>query len=407
MDNTDLSALKIDRSNPSLKKKSLFPSIKYVLIGGAVLLCGFFLLNFVFFSSKEVKVTTVRLSQTSAPSSGLTASGYIIPQRKAAVASKATGRLVYLGVVEGDRIKKGDLIGKIENNDIRAEWLDAKATLSAMKATEKRNLAELKRLETDYRRMKNLFESGAISKSDFDDAETKYNVALAQKEVDQANVLSAEARMKVMEVQLNNTEIRAPFDGTILTKGADIGEIVAPFAGSVNAKSAVVTMADMSSLMLEADVSESSIQKVSIGQNCEIILDAYPQTRYPGVVDKIVPTANRSKATILCKIKFLDIDDKVLPEMSAKTTFLLKPMQNSLQTDKPILMAPLEAILEQNDEKVVFKVIENHVKRQVVETGQSLENDKIEIKSGINSGEKIVLNPDESLHDGDQVVIIP
>lgn len=407
MDNTDLSALKIDRSNPSLKKKSLFPSIKYVLIGGAVLLCGFFLLNFVFFSSKEVKVTTVRLSQTSAPSSGLTASGYIIPQRKAAVASKATGRLVYLGVVEGDRIKKGDLIGKIENNDIRAEWLDAKATLSAMKATEKRNLAELKRLETDYRRMKNLFESGAISKSDFDDAETKYNVALAQKEVDQANVLSAEARMKVMEVQLNNTEIRAPFDGTILTKGADIGEIVAPFAGSVNAKSAVVTMADMSSLMLEADVSESSIQKVSIGQNCEIILDAYPQTRYPGVVDKIVPTANRSKATILCKIKFLDIDDKVLPEMSAKTTFLLKPMPNSLQTDKPKLMAPLEAILEQNDEKVVFKVIENHVKRQVVETGQSLENDKIEIKSGINSGEKIVLNPDESLHDGDQVVIIP
>jgi len=407
MDNTDLSALKIDRSNPSLKKKSLFPSIKYVLIGGAVLLCGFFLLNFVFFSSKEVKVTTVRLSQTSAPSSGLTASGYIIPQRKAAVASKATGRLVYLGVVEGDRIKKGDLIGKIENNDIRAEWLDAKATLSAMKATEKRNLAELKRLETDYRRMKNLFESGAISKSDFDDAETKYNVALAQKEVDQANVLSAEARMKVMEVQLNNTEIRAPFDGTILTKGADIGEIVAPFAGSVNAKSAVVTMADMSSLMLEADVSESSIQKVSIGQNCEIIMDAYPQTRYPGVVDKIVPTANRSKATILCKIKFLDIDDKVLPEMSAKTTFLLKPIPNSLQTDKPKLMAPLEAILEQNDEKVVFKVIENHVKRQVVEIGQSLENDKIEIKSGINSGEKIVLNPDESLHDGDQVVIIP
>jgi len=407
MDNTDLSALKIDRSNPSLKKKSLFPSIKYVLIGGAVLLCGFFLLNFVFFSSKEVKVTTVRLSQTSAPSSGLTASGYIIPQRKAAVASKATGRLVYLGVVEGDRIKKGDLIGKIENNDIRAEWLDAKATLSAMKATEKRNMAELKRLETDYRRMKNLFESGAISKSDFDDAETKYNVALAQKEVDQANVLSAEARMKVMEVQLNNTEIRAPFDGTILTKGADIGEIVAPFAGSVNAKSAVVTMADMSSLMLEADVSESSIQKVSIGQNCEIILDAYPQTRYPGVVDKIVPTANRSKATILCKIKFLDIDDKVLPEMSAKTTFLLKPIPNSLQTDKPKLMAPLEAILEQNDEKVVFKVIENHVKRQVVEIGQSLENDKIEIKSGINSGEKIVLNPDESLHDGDQVVIIP
>jgi len=351
MDNTDLSALKIDRSNPSLKKKSLFPSIKYVLIGGAVLLCGFFLLNFVFFSSKEVKVTTVRLSQTSAPSSGLTASGYIIPQRKAAVASKATGRLVYLGVVEGDRIKKGDLIGKIENNDIRAEWLDAKATLSAMKATEKRNMAELKRLETDYRRMKNLFESGAISKSDFDDAETKYNVALAQKEVDQANVLSAEARMKVMEVQLNNTEIRAPFDGTILTKGADIGEIVAPFAGSVNAKSAVVTMADMSSLMLEADVSESSIQKVSIGQNCEIILDAYPQTRYPGVVDKIVPTANRSKATILCKIKFLDIDDKVLPEMSAKTTFLLKPIPNSLQTDKPKLMAPLEAILEKKDEK--------------------------------------------------------
>ncbi len=405
MDTPDLSDLKIDPQSRTLKKTSLSNPVKYAIIGFAVVLIALLLINFVFSAPKKVRVTTVSLSSTQTASSGLTASGYIIPQRKAAVASKATGRLVYLGVVEGDHVKKGDLIGRIENNDIKAEWLDAKANVAALEAVEKRNLAELNRLRKDFNRLNNLHQSGAISESELDEAQTNLDVAIAQKDVDIANIESAIARMKAVEVQLNNTEIRAPFDGTILTKGADIGEIVAPFAGSVNAKSAVVTMADMSSLQLEADVSESSIQKVSIGQSCEIVLDAYPQTRYPGVVDKIVPTANRSKATILCKIKFLDIDEKVLPEMSAKATFLSKPISRELQTEKPKLLIPQKAIVFKDNQSVVFKVSDNRLIVQNIKTGAS-DGSKIEVLNGLSSGDKVVSNPDETLQDGDQVEIV-
>jgi RND family efflux transporter MFP subunit len=404
MESSDLSALKIDRSTQTLKKTKLSPVVKYGLIGVVAVIALFKIIS-LFFAPVQVKATTATVSASMAPSSGLTASGYIIPQRKASVASKATGRLVYLSVVEGDQVKKGDLIGKIEDNDIMAEWLDANSAVAALEAVQKRNQAELNRLQTDYNRLQNLHQSGAVSKSDLDNAQTNYQVALAQTDVDIANIKSARARMQAVQVRLDNTEIRAPFNGTILTKGADIGEIVAPFAGSVNAKSAVVTMADMTSLQLEADVSESSIQKVSIGQNCEIILDAYPQTRYPGVVDKIVPTANRSKATILCKIKFLDIDEKVLPEMSAKATFLSEPISGKLQTQKPNLLIETRAILTKENTSLVYVIVESKLEEREISTGKKIGDDTV-VLSGLKSGDQVVLDPTESLSDGQKVELI-
>ena len=204
-----------------------------------------------------------------------------------------------------------------------------------------------------------------------------------------------------MQVSLENTNIRAPFDGTILTKNADIGEVVAPFGAGASSRVAVVTIADMGSLEVEADVSESNIEKVSTGQPCEISLDAYPEKNYRGVVDKIIPTADRAKATILTKIRFLERDNRVLPEMSAKVHFLNQQSAQSESTT-PTLVTDPSTIATRDGKKVAFVLRGNSVSEVPVTTGTSLGR-MIEITSGLQSGDKVVLNPSESLRSGSKV----
>ena len=220
----------------------------------------------------------------------LTASGYIVAQRKAAVASKGSGKLVYLGVVEGDRVKKNQIIARLEDSDVHASLEQAKANLRI-------NEADLKDAQQSLKRQKDLLEKGLANQADYDAAEARQLRVIA-------NIEMAKALVDGAEVALEYTLIRAPFDGTVLAKNADIGEMVVPMAASVGSKSAVVTIADMTSLQVEADVSESNIENVKPDQPCEITLDAYPEVRYQGYVAKIVPTADRAKATVLVKVAF-------------------------------------------------------------------------------------------------------
>ncbi len=215
-------------------------------------------------------------------------------RRKAAIASKGTGRLIFLGVVEGDKVVKNQIIGRLENTDILPQLEEAKANLQLYKA-------DLNSAENTFNREKELFQKGLSSQQTYDQAEASYNRLLASIEI-------ANARIKQYEVAIENTLIRAPFDGTVLTKNAEVGEIVAPFGGSTTSKTAVVTIADMKSLLVEADVSESNIEKIQVNQDCEIILDAYPEKSYSAYVFKIVPTADRSKATVLVKVGFKNYD---------------------------------------------------------------------------------------------------
>lgn len=404
MTTSDLSSLKINRddipsSQPSRKKPFVIIAVVIVMA-----IIGFFAMN-VFISPKhEVSLTSVRYATAGSLSGGLTASGYIIPQRKASVASKGTGRLVYLGVVEGDTVKQNQVIARLEDNDIRARLSEAAANLELSKAQLLQDQAEQHRFEKEFTRMQNLFKAGSIPETNLDRAESDYLVAKAKVDAGNANVRSAQAAYRAAEVELDNTRITAPFNGTILTKGADIGEIVAPFAGSINAKSAVVTMADMSSLQLEADVSESNIQRISIGQACEIVLDAYPNIRYPGIVEKIVPTANRNKATILTKVRFLEIDSRVLPEMSAKATFLSKATPESMKKSQPKLVVPSAAIVTENGKKAVFTVEKESLLSIPVTVGSAI-GLETEVLTGLKAGQQVVANPTSEMHTGDKVEI--
>lgn len=382
--NADLSSLRIDRSNKEdikSSKKNIFIILGLIIL----IIIGYFLINSFLGNTVEVKLTTAVLQKPGQTTASLNASGYVVAQRKAAIASKGTGRLIYLGVVEGDKVKKDQIIARLENTDIVAQLDEAKANLTLTQA-------DLRNAENTFRRESELFNKGLSSQQVFDQAEANYNRLLASIEV-------AKARIKQYEVALENTLIRAPFDGTVLTKNAEVGEIVAPFGGSTTSKTAVVTIADMNSLLVEADVSESNIERILLNQDCEITLDAYPEKSYAAYVFKIVPTADRSKATVLVKVGFKNYDARVLPEMSAKVSFFTEPIDTSVANQKPILVIPASSVRNENGKSYVFKISNDKAVMTEIVIGQKL-GSYVEVLSGLQSGQKVISTLDEKIKDG-------
>lgn len=385
--NADLSSLRIDRSNKEdikSSKKNIFIILGLIIL----IIIGYFLINSFLGNTVEVKLTTAVLQKPGQTTASLNASGYVVAQRKAAIASKGTGRLIYLGVVEGDKVKKDQVIARLENTDIVAQLDEAKANLTLTQA-------DLRNAENTFKRESELFNKGLSSQQVFDQAEANYNRLLASIEV-------AKARIKQYEVALENTLIRAPFDGTVLTKNAEVGEIVAPFGGSTTSKTAVVTIADMNSLLVEADVSESNIERILLNQDCEITLDAYPEKSYAAFVFKIVPTADRSKATVLVKVGFKNYDARVLPEMSAKVSFFTEPIDISVANQKPILVIPGSSVRNENGKSYVFKISNDKAVKNEIVIGQKL-GSYVEVLSGLQSGQKVISTLDEKIKDGADV----
>ena len=402
---SDLSKLRIDRSRDDNSNENS-SGRKYLFIFGGIAVAAAAVF-FLFFrgslaSSVEVQAFTVTAVSPAQADAVLTASGYVVAQRQAAVASKATGRLEFLGVEEGDQVKAGQIIARLEHSDILAALAQAKAELAAAKARLPQSQADLQEATIQYNRYKQLVAEQLVPRADYDAAEARYKRAAAAVVADSAAIRSFEASVRAGEVALEYTNIRAPFDGTVLTKNADVGEIVAPFGSASTARAAVVSIADMSSLEVEADVSESNIQRVKPGQPCEIVLDAYQETRYPGVVSKIVPTADRAKATVMTKIKFVQSDERVLPEMSAKVTFLSKAAPATMTTGvKKIVVSPA-AIVTRGEQKVAFVIRDESVTETPVDIAGTL-GSLLEVRSGLNEGNQVVLNPPQDLKTGTKV----
>ena len=241
-----------------------------------------------------------------------------------------------------------------------------------------------------------------MSQQAFDIAEARYKKAHAIETSTRFGVERARAGVKVAEVNLEYSFIRAPFDGVVLTKNADIGEVVAPFGAAVNAKAAVVTMADMDSLMVEVDVSESNLEKVNKGGACEIRLDAFPKNRFSGKVHMIVPTADRAKATVLTKVKFDKLDPKVLPEMSAKVAFLSRSLKEDEKV--PILAIPRSTVRNSPGRAMVFVIRDQKVDAVSVKIGRRW-SDTVEILDGLKEGDLVVLNPVDGLEQGSRVTV--
>lgn len=397
-----LGQLRIERGGPG-KSKSRRPW-GWIITGGVALLAvGGWML-----SPHPIAVQTAAVV-TSTPSQQfveLTASGYVVAQRRAAVASKATGRLVELYVREGSKVRKGDLLAKLDASDVLAAMAGAEAGVRQAQAGVRQAEVELINAQADLTRTQGLQAQGFVSPQAVDAIQTRVNAAKAQLASAQAGQGAAQAQVKVQKVAESFTEIRAPFDGVVLVKNANVGDVITPLSSAAGTQGAVVTMADMSTLEVEADVSESSLSKARIGQPVEILLDALPGVRMMGTVGGIVPTVDRAKATVTTKIRFDKLDPRILPEMSAKVSFLNQAI--TVADQQPVLAVNPSAVTTVGDAKQVWRIRSEgpadapklSVQAVAVKPGRKLAEvlEITPVRAGeLKSGDKVVLNAPASL----------
>ena len=403
MANEGLSQLKIDKTagiyQPRKRRKLLY------LIGAAIvlILAGILYMQGVFAPAVQVEAASVTQMYPSQTFTLLNASGYVVAQRKAAVASKVTGRLISLLVEEGSTVKKGQVIARLESDDVAAARDQAKANLDAARYALEQAKAEFNDATITFNRNKELIGQGYVAQAEYDASEARFRKAKAGVSAAEAAVQASVAALKGAGVAYEYTLIRAPFDAVVLTKNADIGDIVTPIGAAADAKAAVVSIADMNSLQVEVDVSESNLQQVKTGQPCEILLDALPEYRFRGAVHMIVPTADRTKATVMVKIRFIDSDNRILPEMSAKVAFLSREVMSG--EGKPRTVVYPAAIVDRKDKKAVFLITDNRVTETQVTLGEKL-GDMVEVLSGVKTGDRIVLKPLERVRNGQRIQIV-
>jgi RND family efflux transporter MFP subunit len=393
-----LSRLAIDRSTASVVRRRR-PLWKrwwvWALLIAALIAAGLIVRSRG--AAQQVEFATVAAAYPSASIAVLNSTGRVVAQRRASVSSKGTGRLEWLGVQEGQMVKEGDVIARLENRDVAAQREQAGAQVQAARANLAQGQAELEDAQAALKRAQDLAKQNFISGSALDTAEARYNKARAAIDTLKAQIGVAEASFRVAGVAYDQTLIRAPFSGIVLTKSANVGDIVTPFSSAAGTTGAVVTMADMETLEVEADVSESSIAKIAVGQPAEIQLDAFPDLRLLGEVSRVVPTVDRSKATLLVKVKFVERDARVLPDMSTKVAFLSRPLRAEERRAVPALRA--DAIVKRDGADVVFVVdAASTVQPVPVKVGEKV-GDLMRVE-GVAPGTRVVASPPERLSAG-------
>lgn len=346
-----------------------------------------------------VETATVSQAYPSQAYTLLNATGYVVAQRKAAVASKATGRLEWLGVREGSQVKAGEVLARLESNDVTAQMRQAEAQVRVAQANLEQGEAELKDASRALERSRDLLAKNFVSQAAHDTVIARHDKARAAIAGHKAAIAVAQASLRNAQVAVEQTMIRAPFDGVVLTKNANVGDVITPFSSALGSQAAVVTMADMSTLEVEADVSEANLGKVKVGQPCEIQLDALPGQRFRGVVQRMVPTVDRAKATVMVKVRFVDADPRVLPEMSAKVSFLEKEVPEGERSARTVVQP---AAL--SEDGALFLLQDGVVKRVAVKPGMKI-GDLQEVDGSIKAGDKVVLRPAAGLHDGARVAV--
>jgi RND family efflux transporter MFP subunit len=393
----ELATLKIDRSRPKRSPWRWPLLLLLPVVAGLVVLYALRARQVL--SAPEIETVTVAVSRDVQPSAGtpiLTASGYVVARRQAVVSAKIQGRLEDLRVEEGSEVKKGDIIARLESYDFAAAVNRARATVQRAEA----DLAEQERL---LRVAERLAAEKVLAEDQREAAQSRVRIAEAQ-------LAQQEADLAFVEAQMQHTVIRAPFAGVVIKKMAEVGESVAPIPPGVNistASGAIVALADLATLEVEADVAEANVAKVGKGQPAEVTVEAIPDRRYEAVLRQVIPTADRTKATVMVKVTILDKDEDLKPEMSAKVTFLEpEPETADSQPEEAVavVLVPREAVVSRDSRSVVFLVREGKVQERPVVLGTARRGQVI-VKDGLAGGETVVARPPDGLADGDAVRI--
>jgi RND family efflux transporter MFP subunit len=373
----------------------------------------------------EVETVTPTVEQGGATAAGtpiLTASGYIVARREAIVSSKIQGRLSDLRVEEGSVVREGEVLARLENADFvasversRAQVQQAEAAIGSAAAAVQRAKADLAEAHRQLGVAERLSSDKLLAVDSLDAAKSR--VALAEAALGQASAdaqrtdaqrLQARADLLVSEAQLANTVIKAPFAGTVVRKMAEVGESVAPIPPGVNistASGAIVALADLATLEMEADVSEANVAKLVEGQPAEVTVEAFPDKKFKSVLRQVIPTADRTKATVLTKVTLLEKDRNLKPEMSAKVTFLAEAAPDApaaAAPQKPVILVPATAVVTRDGGPRVFELVGGKVQGRAIATGGT-RRDMVIVTDGLAGTETLVARPPDTLTDGTAV----
>ena len=403
----DLSSLKIhDSARPKGSAGKVLAYISatigaLVLLGGGVLaLRG---------RKPQVEVTTARAAGASDQVTALNASGYVTPRRRATVAAKITGRVTGVFFDEGNNVKEGQLLATLDDSDVQKSLSAAKADRDSSEAAIADLQVQLKLAEIQLRRVKGLVEAKVQTEEALDNASAsvdsfKAKIALAKQQVAAADTRIAQAQQAV-----DNCTIRAPFAGRIVSKDAQVGEMVSPIsAGGGFTRTGIATIVDMKSNEIEVDVNEAYIAKVKERQKVEAKLDAYPEEKdkYSAHVRTVIPSADRQKATVKVRISFDKLYDKILPDMGVKVAFLEDEAPKKKDPNAVVAKAiiPLSAVHKEGDSQYVLLVKNEAVERRGVTLGTERGTD-VDVLAGVSPGDSLVVKGPETLKDGQGVEI--
>ena len=400
LDSDTLSSLRIDRTQPAnaggRRAITWVTAITVLIALGAG--------GWMWFFGKTLEITTaVAEEESSGPSLGnsvLNASGYVVARRMSTVASKVTGRVLEIYVEEGMEVKKDQVVARLDPVNSRTMLTMAERELEASK----RNLAEIEVRLADARRTlernEALVRQQLVSQSALDASRAEANALAARLEASKAQVKVAESSLAMRRNDFNDLDVRAPFDGVIISKDAQPGEMISPLsAGGGFTRTGIATIVDMDSREIEVDVNESYINRVKPDQRVEARLDAYPDDPLPAHVINIVPTADRTRATVRVRIAFDKLEPRILPDMGIKVRFLDERPAEQVASSGPRVRVPSAAVQRVGDEAYVWVFAEGRVERRAVTIGA--ENDgQAEVLAGVRGGETVVAPLVEGLEDG-------
>lgn len=391
---SDLASLKIDRNPPSRSGGSWLKWVIWLLVLGGLGLgvkLALPMLEAQVFKT-EVRTGTIIDVSPSLALTSLTATGYVIAERRSKVGSNLPGRIATLHVREGSEVKAGDVLAELDAADHKSAVQAAQARVLAAQARVAATQASLSELNVQITRQRNLVNQNVAARSGLEDLEARAGTQQAEIQSAEAEVKAAQAQVAVARTSLGRMTITAPIDGTVLDKPLDVGE-------SVDTMMPILELADLNSLVVEIDVPETRLALVKVGGPCEISMDAFPGKRFRGQVREIGKRVNRAKATVAVKVEYVDPRDGVLPDMSARVSFLTEALDQAALAGPSKLVVPTKAIAQRSGASVVFVIENGKVKTEIVTLGAAT-SDGVELVSGPPAGTRVVIDPPSTLADG-------
>jgi len=406
----DVSALRIDDT-----KRTSRPIGKWLGLFAAMLGVMFIALGAVWaLRNRTPEVTVAAAMQPSdAPGANilLNASGYVTPRRRATVAAKITGKVKQVFIDEGMRVRQGQVLATLDDSDYQVSLASAMADREAIAAS----IADLEvqqgNAQRELKRMKELVDAGIQTPQALDASETLVERLKAQIAQAKSQVQAADARIAVNRQNIENCQIRSPYDGIVVTKDAQPGEMVSPIsAGGGYTRTGIATVVDMASNEIEVDVNENYIARVKPGQPVTATLDAYPDFPIPAHVRTVIPTADREKGTVKVRVAFDRLDSRILPDMGVKVAFLdgAPPSPKEIAKDgapaapRPVALVPSQAVRSADGQSSVFLFRDGAIERRVIRIGNTRDSN-VEVIAGLAAGDLVVTAGPDDLRDGQQV----